>query len=91
MAEAAIAIKSETENSSEAWAQALNLPCRLSVDMPMPQFTVADMLRLQKNSVVKSQWRVGTDVPVRVNGRLIAHAEFEVVGNHLALRLTDLI
>jgi flagellar motor switch/type III secretory pathway protein FliN len=76
--------------NAEGWAQALTLQCSLTVDMPLPGFTVRNALQLQKNSVIDSHWRVGTDVPLRVNGRLIASGEFEVVGNHLAVRLTEL-
>lgn len=76
--------------TSEAWAQALTLQCSLTVDMLMPGFTVRDALELQKNAVIDSHWRVGTDVPLRVNGRRIASGEFEVVGNHLAVRVTEL-
>jgi flagellar motor switch/type III secretory pathway protein FliN len=78
------------EMNSEAWTQALTLLCNLSVDMPLPGFTLGDALRLQENSVIDSHWRVGRDIPLRVNGKLIASGEFEVVGNHLAVRLTEL-
>jgi len=74
----------------ETWKQALTLLCSLTVDMPLPGFRVRDALQLQKNAVIDSHWRVGTDVPLRVNGKLIASGEFEVVGNHLAVRLTEL-
>jgi flagellar motor switch/type III secretory pathway protein FliN len=74
----------------DVWAQVLPLPCRLTVDVPMPTFTVADALRLRKGSVINSHWQVGTDVPLRLNGELIARGEFEVVGDHLAVRLTEL-
>jgi len=80
----------ETLPAADAWAHVLGLPCTLTVDMPMPGFTVADVLRLQANAVVDSHWRVGVDVPLRLNGELIASGEFEVVGNHLAVRLTEL-
>ena len=76
---------------SESWLQALSLGCDLTVDMTLPGFKVADVLRLQKNAVINSHWRVGTDVPLRVNGRLIARGEFEVVENHLAVRVTELV
>ena len=77
--------------SSEAWAQALTLSCQLTLDMPLPGFRIVDLLRLQPRSVINSHWRVGTDVPLRVNGKLIACGEFEVVGDHLAVRLTELV
>jgi flagellar motor switch protein FliN len=82
------------ENSvtdSESWAHALLLLCKLSVDLPLQGFTVSDMLRLQPGAVVSALLRVGTDVPLRVNGTLLAHGEFEVAGEQLAIRLTELV
>jgi flagellar motor switch/type III secretory pathway protein FliN len=75
----------------DTWAQVGLLPCRLAVDVPLPGFTVADALRLRRNSVINSHWSVGADIPLRLNGELIARAEFEVAGNHLAVRLTELV
>jgi hypothetical protein len=76
---------------SQAWEKALALVGKLTVDMPIPGFTVSDALRLQNKSVIDAHWRVGADIALRVNGRLIAGGEFEVVGSHLAVRLTELI
>ena len=89
----AMAVERSREASpipAEAWAEALTLRCQLTVDMPMPGFKVADVLRLRREAVIDAHWRVGTDVPLRLNGRLVARGEFEVAGNHLALRLTEL-
>jgi flagellar motor switch/type III secretory pathway protein FliN len=97
MAEAAPAVQVENsvENSRTidpgAWGQVMTLPCRLTVGLPLPGFTVADALGLRPGSVINSHWHVGTDVPLRLNGELIARGEFEVVGNHLAVRLTELV
>lgn len=83
-------MESEVLANPEAWEQTLALACQLTVDMPLPGFKVADMLRLQPESVINAHWPVGADVALHVNGRLIARGEFEVVGNHLAIRITDL-
>ena len=92
MAEAAVVAPSQNSVANpEAWAQVLPLPCRLAVDVPLPGFTVADAVRLRRGSVINSRWRVGTDIPLRLNGELIARGEFEVVGNHLAVRITELV
>jgi flagellar motor switch/type III secretory pathway protein FliN len=91
MAESALVTpRQNTVVDPDAWAQVLLLPCRLSVDVPLPGFTVADALRLRPGSVINSQWHIGTDIPLRLNGELIARGEFEVVGNQLAVRLTEL-
>ena len=92
MVEAAlVAPPQDSVTDPEAWAQVLPLPCRLTVDVPLPGFTVADALGLRRSSVINSHWRVGADIPLRLNGELIARGEFEVVGNHLAVRITELV
>ena len=48
-------------------------------------------LGLRRGSVINARWRVGEDIPLRLNGELVACGAFEVVGNHLAVRLTDLV
>lgn len=81
----------EEENLDEArWQPVLGLSCDLTVDLPMPNFTIADLLKLRVGSVVNAQWRVGQDVPLRLNGTAIGWIEFEVVAEKLAVRLTEL-
>lgn len=76
--------------TSESWERVKNLRCEFTVDIPLPSFRIADILRLSQQTVVNSLWRIGEDVPLRVNQEVIAHGEFEVVGDRLAVRLTDL-
>jgi flagellar motor switch protein FliN/FliY len=78
------------EASRELWRLAQSLPCVLTLDVPVPRFTVGDLLRLEKGSVISTQWSQGADVPLRTNGELIGWTEFEVVGERLAARLTEL-
>ena len=93
MAGAAIAPKPESVSPAEdtaAWAHVAHLPCDLTVDLPVPEFTVGMLANLEKDSVMDSHWNVTQDVPLRVNGELIALSEFEVMGNKLAVRVTEL-
>jgi flagellar motor switch/type III secretory pathway protein FliN len=76
--------------SEEHWQEAALLPCRLSVDVPLKEFTVRDLLQLEPGSVVESKNVNGADVPMIVNARLIGWAEFEVMGQRLAVRVTEL-
>jgi flagellar motor switch/type III secretory pathway protein FliN len=87
----AVASISSAVIEKKAWTRVLLLPCRLRVDLPIPNFTVADTLGLRRGSVINARWRVGEDIPLRLNGELVACGAFEVVGNHLAVRLTDLV
>ncbi len=79
-----------SESEELRWRPALALPCQLTVDLPLPHFNVSDLLQLKVGSVVPTNWRLTRDVPLRVNGTLIGWSEFEVVGNRLAVRLTEL-
>jgi len=92
MAASAIAKASGSQQAvvDERWGHALLLTGKLTVELQIQGFTVADMLRLEKGSLVPARWRVGTDVPLQVNGTLLAYGEFEVAGERLAVRLTEL-
>jgi flagellar motor switch/type III secretory pathway protein FliN len=66
------------------------LPCTLALDLPVVNFTVGDLLSLAKGSIVETAYHQSSDLPLRVNGQLVGWTEFEVVGERLAVRLTDL-
>ncbi|HEY0759296.1 MAG TPA: FliM/FliN family flagellar motor C-terminal domain-containing protein [Acidisarcina sp.] len=66
------------------------LPCTLTLDLPVVHFTISDLLQLTVGAVVETACRQTSDVPLRVNGRLMGWTEFEVLGENLAVRLTDL-
>ena len=76
--------------SADSWEEAGWLKCELSVEVPVPDFTVRDLLRLSAGSVVETQWRNGHDVPLHANRRQIGWIEFEAAGESLAVRLTAL-
>jgi len=80
----------ELENEEPKWRPALDLPCQLTVDLPLPSFKLADFLKLQAGSVLATHWRITHDVPLRINGTLVGWGEFEGAGTRLAVRLTDL-
>jgi flagellar motor switch/type III secretory pathway protein FliN len=65
------------------------LPCTVSLELPAVRFTIADLLALTKGSIVETACHHTSDVPLRVNKVLIGWTEFEVVGDRLAVRITD--
>jgi flagellar motor switch/type III secretory pathway protein FliN len=90
----AIAAKPETGREGEddvRWKRVLGLPCGLTVDLAMPDFKVADLLKLRIGSVINAHWGLGRDVPLRLNGTLLGWSEFEVVSDNLAVRVTELV
>jgi flagellar motor switch/type III secretory pathway protein FliN len=65
------------------------LPCTLSLELPVVRFTIGDLLKLTKGSIVETATHHTSDVPLRVNQLLIGWTEFEVVGDRLAVRITE--
>ncbi len=66
------------------------LPCTLALDVAVVQFTVRTLLDLAPGVVLETSCHQSMDIPLRVNGILLAWSEFEVVGERLAARITDL-
>lgn len=65
------------------------LPCTLSLELPVVRFTIGDLLKLAKGSIVQTASHHTCDVPLRVNHLLIGWTEFDVIGDRLAVRITD--
>jgi flagellar motor switch/type III secretory pathway protein FliN len=72
------------------WKQVMGLACDVAVEIPVPEFTVKKLLKMETKMVVESKWVTSANLPLKVNGELIAWCEFEVLGNKLAVRLTEL-
>jgi flagellar motor switch/type III secretory pathway protein FliN len=86
----AVPKRQEAGISEAAWREAEWLPCRLSAEISVPNFTMGDLMSIEVNSVVATGLATSGDVLVRVNGELVARAELDVVDTRLAVRLTEL-
>jgi len=67
------------------------LPCTLALEVPVIDFTVGHLLDLKPDALVYTSTHQSADIPLHVNGVLMAWTEFEVVGERLAARITDLV
>ena len=67
-----------------------HLPCRLTLDLPVTRFTVRDLLKMSVGTILETSCRQSSDIPLRVNGVLVGWTEFEVTGEKLAVRITEL-
>jgi flagellar motor switch/type III secretory pathway protein FliN len=65
------------------------LPCTVTIDLPVTRFTIGDLLALAKGSIVETGCHHTSDLPLRVNNLLIGWVEFSVVGDRLAVRITE--
>jgi len=81
----------ETSQPAANWRQLGWLPCKLSLELPVARFTVRELLRLTPGRIVRTEWSRGTEIPLRANGQLIGWAEFEPVGDHIGVRITELV
>ncbi len=72
------------------WPLLSQLPTKLTVSIPIANFKVSDLLALTLGEVVHSLWAKEEDVPVRIGAVLVSWSEFEVVEQHMAIRLTRL-
>ncbi|HVT97769.1 MAG TPA: FliM/FliN family flagellar motor C-terminal domain-containing protein [Acidobacteriaceae bacterium] len=82
-------ISARVQNSDELLDSMAWLPCRVTVELPVVRFTIGDLLALTRGSVVETACNQTSDVPLRVNRLLIGWTEFEVIGDRLAVRITD--
>ncbi len=65
------------------------LPCTLTLEIPVVRFTIGDLLSLTEGSLVETACHHTSDVPLRVNQTLIGWAEFDVIEDRLAVRITE--
>lgn len=91
---AAVNLESKAdEKVSQGASDALDsihwLPCTLSLEIPVVHFTIGDLLSLTKGSIVETACHHTSDIPLRVNQVLIGWTEFDVIGERLAVRITE--
>ena len=67
------------------------LPIEVDVAIPIRKFRVRNLLALAAGAVIPSQWGQGEDMPLAARGAQLAWAEFEVVDQKLAVRITRLV
>jgi flagellar motor switch protein FliN len=81
---------SAVDSKIDPWSRLETLPCLLTIEILVPGFTVGDLVHLYCGRTISTGWTVGQDVPLRINGELIAWSEFEILKNRMAVRLTEL-
>ena len=66
------------------------LPCTVSLEIALQRFTIGDLSRLAKGSVLTSACPRNSYVPLYVNGQLVAWTELEVIDDRLAVRIAEI-
>ena len=95
MATARVAPAKPEPQPQDNLAQAIEsfywLCCEASSEIPVPGFTVGDLLNLKKGTVVQTASLAANDVPVWINKLFLGNGRFEVVGDKLAVRITEFL
>lgn len=84
------AIESSAEGTV-SWARLEKMRCELTVQVPVRAFGVRELMTLAAGTVVDTQWDRNKPVPLDVNGREVTWCEFEVLGERLGIRITELL
>ena len=67
-----------------------DVPMKVSIELGRVTKTLSDILEWQEGSVVETKKLSGMPMEIMVNGSLFGHGEVVVVGDNLAIRITDL-
>jgi flagellar motor switch/type III secretory pathway protein FliN len=67
------------------------LPLEIVLEVPIQGFTVRSLLQLRPGDVLQSGAQHNEDMMVHVNGQLLGMAKFDVSGDVLAVRLTEVL
>jgi flagellar motor switch/type III secretory pathway protein FliN len=73
-----------------SWPMLSQLRLAMTASVVLRGFKVRDLLRLEPGQVVESAWPETEDVPLIIGQVQVAWSEFEVVDQHLVVRLTRL-
>jgi flagellar motor switch protein FliN/FliY len=86
-----VSAQSTTVEQTERLGELEGMECEVGVRVPVPNFRVRDLLRLQSGSVLSASRLLTQDLPLEVNACQVAWCEFEVVERRLAVRITELL
>jgi flagellar motor switch protein FliN len=84
-------VNAKAVSDTQDWESVGILPCTATLEIPVPGFTVAELLGLETGSVVETNWAAGAEIPLKVNRATIAWGELELLGDRLGVRLTELL
>ena len=67
------------------------VPLTVCLETALEHFSGQDLLHLALGSVVRGSIPAGAQIPMLVNGKLMAWAKLDVVDGRLAARITELL
>jgi len=67
-----------------------DVPLRIAIELGRVNMTIGEILELREGAIVETRKLSGQPMEVMVNERLFGRGEVVVVGDNLAIRITDL-
>lgn len=68
----------------------VHLPVDLDVRVPLPGFSMRQLLSLRRGTVLETNWPASEDLPLSCGGEQFLWIEFEAVDDRLTARITRL-
>jgi len=67
-----------------------DVPLKVSIELGRINIAISEIVDLKEGSVIETRKLSGQPMEIMVNERLFGHGEVVVVGDNLAVRITDL-
>lgn len=80
-----------TEKSAHDLAPVFDVPVNISAVLGKAHMSVAQLLKLNRGSVLELDRKVGEAIDIFVNNRLVARGEVVVVEDRLGVTMTEII
>lgn len=68
-----------------------DVPMKVSIELGRVTKTLQDIIEWKEGSIVETKKLSGMPMEIMVNGSLFGHGEVVVVGDNLAIRITELV
>jgi flagellar motor switch/type III secretory pathway protein FliN len=78
------------DGAGDEWGEIVLIPAKLAASVAFKNLKLRELCELSVGSILTTAHAAGLPVPVSVAGTFIGWAEFQVVGERLALRIADL-
>ena len=84
-------MKAENEKILASWADFLDLPLSLSLELGRAKMTVREILDLEPSSIVKLGRSTGEGVDIRADNKPLMRGEIVVIEDRAGVRISEIL
>ncbi|MEQ1604123.1 MAG: FliM/FliN family flagellar motor switch protein [Pyrinomonadaceae bacterium] len=84
-------MKAENEKILASWADFLDLPLSLSLELGRAKMSVREILDLQPSSIVKLGRSTGEGVDIRADNKPLMRGEIVVIEDRAGVRISEIL